>query len=77
MRILFIGDVIGKPGREIIKEVLPDIKKKHATDLVIANGENSAHGFGITPSIGKELFNTGVDLITSGNHIWKKKDRHF
>jgi len=74
MQILFIGDIFGRPGRTIVKERLPDLLKEHAIDLVIANGENAAAGFGITPQLTEELFELGIDVLTSGNHIWDKRE---
>ncbi|MDH4067718.1 MAG: TIGR00282 family metallophosphoesterase [Dehalococcoidia bacterium] len=70
MKILAIGDIIGKPGRNAVKEILPGLCGKHNIDLVIGNGENAAGGLGLTPSIAEELFDSGIDVITSGNHIW-------
>ncbi len=74
MNILFIGDIFGRPGRIIVKERLPEIVKKHSIDLVIANGENSAAGFGITPALAEELFDLGIDVMTTGNHVWDKRE---
>jgi 2',3'-cyclic-nucleotide 2'-phosphodiesterase len=74
MRILFIGDIFGRPGRNIVKDRLPGLVKDHSIDLVIANGENSAGGFGITGSLAEDLFELGIDVITTGNHIWDKRD---
>ena len=74
MRILFIGDIFGRPGRNIVKERLPSLVKAHSIDLIIANGENSAAGFGITPQLAEELFELGIDVLTSGNHIWDKRE---
>lgn len=74
MRILFIGDIFGRPGRTIVKERLPQLVKEHAIQLVIANGENAAAGFGITPPLAEELFDLGIDVLTSGNHIWDKRE---
>jgi hypothetical protein len=74
MRILFIGDIFGRPGRVIVKERLSSIVTEHAIDLVIANGENSAAGFGITPPIAEDLFDLGIDVLTTGNHIWDKRE---
>lgn len=74
VKIFFIGDIIGRPGRIAVKELLPDIIEKHSIDLVIANGENAAGGFGITPAIAEELIGLKIDVITSGNHIWDKKE---
>lgn len=74
MRILAIGDVIGKPGREALKELMPGLRQEYGTDLVIANGENAAGGVGITPETAQEILSAGVDVITSGNHIWAYKE---
>ena len=74
MRILFIGDIVGKPGRELVRRGLPGIVDFHRVDLVIANAENAAAGFGITREIGDQLLEWGVDVMTSGNHIWDKKE---
>ena len=74
MNILFIGDIVGRPGRELVRRGLPALVEHHAVDLVIANVENSAGGFGITREIGDELLKWGVDVMTSGNHIWDKKE---
>ncbi len=74
MRILFIGDIFGRPGRIIVKERLPELVKQHSIDLIIANGENSAAGFGITPPLAEELFDLGIDVLTTGNHIWDKRE---
>jgi metallophosphoesterase (TIGR00282 family) len=74
MRILFIGDVFGQPGRRIVKEMLPEIAKEYSPDLVLANAENAAAGFGITPPLVEELLDAGIELLTSGNHIWDKKE---
>ena len=74
MRILFIGDIVGEPGRKAIKELVPKITKREHIDFVVANGENSAGGSGITPMIVDELLGYGVDVITSGDHIWKRKE---
>lgn len=74
MRILFIGDIFGRPGRNIVKDRLPALVKDKSIDLIIANGENSAAGFGITPQLAEELFELGTDVVTSGNHIWDKRE---
>ncbi len=74
MNILFVGDVFGSPGRHIVREHLPHVLETHAVDLLVINGENSAGGFGITPSIAEELFDLGAHVITTGNHIWDKKE---
>jgi metallophosphoesterase (TIGR00282 family) len=74
VHILFIGDIFGRPGRTIVKERLPGLVKDHRIDLVIANGENAAAGFGITPALAEELFELGIDVITTGNHVWDKRE---
>lgn len=74
MKILFIGDIVGSPGRRAVKEGLPDLVNKLKIDFVVANGENAAGGFGITESISEELFALGINVLTSGNHIWDKKE---
>ncbi|MHC1578954.1 MAG: TIGR00282 family metallophosphoesterase [Dehalococcoidia bacterium] len=74
MRILAIGDIIGKPGRRAVKEILPGLCDKYDTTLVIGNGENAAGGIGLTPSTADELFDAGIDVITTGNHIWAHSD---
>jgi 2',3'-cyclic-nucleotide 2'-phosphodiesterase len=74
MRILFIGDIFGRPGRTIVKERLPELVKHHSVDLVLANGENSASGFGITGPLAEELFETGIDVLTGGNHSWDRRE---
>ncbi len=74
MRVLFIGDIVGKPGREMVRKGLRGLVEHHDVDLVIANAENSAAGFGITRDIGDALREYGVDVMTSGNHIWDKKE---
>lgn len=74
MRILFIGDVVGRPGREILKKALPDLLEAYSPDFVVANGENAAAGFGLTNKVADELFELGINVLTSGNHIFSKKD---
>jgi 2',3'-cyclic-nucleotide 2'-phosphodiesterase len=74
VRILFIGDIFGRPGRTIVKDRLPGLVREKAVDLIIANGENAAAGFGITPAIAEELFEWGIDVITTGNHVWDKRE---
>ena len=74
MHILFIGDIFGRPGRNIVKDRLSGLVKDHAIDLVIANGENSAGGFGITGALAEDLFDLGIDVITTGNHVWDKRE---
>jgi metallophosphoesterase (TIGR00282 family) len=73
-RILFIGDIVGKPGRELVRRGLAALVAHHRVDLVIANGENAAAGFGITPDLADDLFAYGVHVITGGNHSWDKKE---
>jgi len=74
MRILFIGDIFGSPGRRIVADHLADMVQTHGADLVVANAENAAAGFGVTPRITEELLALGIDVLTSGNHIWDKKE---
>lgn len=74
VKILYIGDIFGRPGRKIVKDVLPALVKEYAVDLVLANGENAAAGFGITPQLADELLDLGIAVLTSGNHIWDKKE---
>jgi metallophosphoesterase (TIGR00282 family) len=74
MRILFIGDIVGKPGRRALEGLLGKVISDHAVDFTIANGENAAGGMGVTPAIGTEILDLGVDVLTSGNHIWAKKE---
>jgi hypothetical protein len=73
-RILMIGDIIGKPGRVVIEQVLPELRDERGVDFVTANGENVAGGMGLTPSTAEALYAAGVDVITSGNHIWDKRE---
>lgn len=74
MKVLFIGDIVGKTGRSAIKSLLPLIVNKYKIEIVIANGENAAGGFGITEKVASELFSYGIHILTSGNHIWDKKE---
>lgn len=74
MRILFIGDIVGQPGRRAVEQLLPKIKKREKIEFVIANGENVAGGSGVTPALADELIEYGIDVITSGDHIWKRKE---
>jgi metallophosphoesterase (TIGR00282 family) len=73
-RILFLGDIVGRPGRQAVKDGLPGLKEKHTPLFVIANGENAASGVGITPDLAKEIFGYGVDAMTLGNHAFHKKE---
>ena len=74
MRILFIGDIFGRPGRTIVRDHVRELLSQHNIDLTVANGENAAGGFGITPQIAEELFDLGVEVITTGNHVWDKRE---
>ena len=74
MLILAVGDIIGRPGRQAVNELLPSLRQQYGLDLVIANGENVAGGLGLTSTTAKELLNAGVDVLTSGNHIWAQKE---
>ena len=74
MKLLFIGDIVGHPGRNAVKILLPKLRARHGLDVIIANGENSAGGSGITPDIAEELFGYGVDAITTGDHLWDQKE---
>ena len=74
MKILFIGDIVGSPGREAVKKLMPQLKKEYQLNFVIANAENAAGGSGITAKVAAELFDSGVNVLTSGDHIWKKPE---
>jgi metallophosphoesterase (TIGR00282 family) len=74
VKILFIGDIIGEPGRKTVARHVPKLVRERGVDCVIANAENAAGGFGVTPDVARELFSVGVHVITSGNHIWDKKE---
>jgi 2',3'-cyclic-nucleotide 2'-phosphodiesterase len=74
VRVLFIGDVVGRPGRRGLTAILPGLRKELDVDVVIANGENAANGRGLTLRTAKEMFNAGVDVISSGNHIWDQRE---
>ena len=74
MRILLIGDIIGKPGRYALQKLLPGVRREYRVDLVVANGENAAAGFGLTEDTAREILDSEVDVITSGAHIWDKKE---
>ncbi len=74
MRVLFVGDIVGSPGRQIVRDRLADIVAQRKIDLVIANGENAASGFGITPRLAEELLKMGIDVLTGGNHSWDRKE---
>lgn len=74
MRLLFVGDIFGRPGRRAVEECLPSVLEEHHVDFCIANGENAAAGKGLTADIANALFSMGVDVITGGNHIWHHKE---
>lgn len=74
MKLLFLGDIFGKPGRDVVEEHLGSIIKEHGIDYTVINAENAAHGSGITPQIAKELFEWGADCITTGNHAWDRRE---
>lgn len=74
MKILFVGDVVGRVGRGVVSGLLPGLVRDRGVDLVVANGENAAGGIGITPRTAEELFRSGVDILTSGNHVWHKRE---
>jgi 2',3'-cyclic-nucleotide 2'-phosphodiesterase len=74
VKLLFIGDIVGQPGRRAVKALVPELRRRQGIDVVIANGENSAGGSGITPRTAEEIFAGGVDIITSGDHLWDQKD---
>lgn len=74
VKLLFIGDIVGQPGRKAVQTLLPKLREQHNLDFVIANGENSAGGSGITPRTAAEIFAAGVDVITSGDHLWDQKE---
>ena len=74
MMILAIGDIVGRPGRKAVADLLPVLRSRYEMDLIIANGENAAGGIGITPDTATELLNAGIDVLTSGNHIWAERE---
>jgi len=74
LKILFIGDIVGRPGRHLVRDALPRLVDQHMIDLVVANGENAAAGFGLTADVVAELFDMGIDVMTTGNHVWDKRD---
>lgn len=74
MKVIFIGDIVGKSGRDAVYENMPTIKQKYSPDVIIANAENSASGYGLTKKISLELFQSGVDVITLGNHAWDQRE---
>lgn len=74
MRLLFIGDVVGRPGRTVVQDELPGLRERTKADLVILNGENAAGGFGITEEIFQQFLDAGADVVTTGNHVWDKRE---
>ncbi len=74
MLVLAIGDIIGRPGRQAVSKLLPGLQEQYGLDLIVANGENVAGGFGLTPTTARDLLDAGVDVLTSGNHIWAQKE---
>jgi metallophosphoesterase (TIGR00282 family) len=74
VKILFIGDIVGEPGRKAVSTLVPRLRRQHDLDVVIANGENSAGGSGITPKTAADIFDSGVDVITTGDHLWDQKE---
>jgi metallophosphoesterase (TIGR00282 family) len=76
MRVLFIGDVVGSPGRQGLRETMPQLRERYAPDLVIVNGENSAGGVGITERTANDLFGAGADVLTSGNHVYRHREAY-
>lgn len=76
MNVLMLGDIFGRPGRNIVAEYLPDLLEQYQPVITVANGENAAGGFGLTRKIADELFSLGIDVITSGNHIWDQKEMY-
>src|SRR6185503_12788027 len=77
VKILFIGDIVGEPGRRAVKLLVPLLRERHGLAAVIANGENSAGGSGITPKTAEEIFAAGVDVMTTGDHLWDQKEVMF
>jgi len=76
LRLLMIGDIVGRPGRRAIKANLSELKREFELDLIIANGENAAGGNGITKDVAQELFSAGVDVLTMGNHVWNIREAY-
>lgn len=74
MKVLFLGDVVGRSGRAAVQDFLPGLRERHGIDFVVCNGENAASGFGLTTKTAQELFNAGVDVLTSGNHAWDQRE---
>jgi metallophosphoesterase (TIGR00282 family) len=76
MRVLFIGDVVGSPGRRGLREAMPDLRERHRPDLVVVNGENSAGGMGITERTANDMFGAGADVLTTGNHVYRHREAY-
>ncbi len=76
MRLLFIGDVVGGPGRRGLRETMPSLRERYAPDLIVVNGENSAGGMGITERTANDIFDTGCAVITTGNHVYRHRDAY-
>ena len=74
MKVLFVADIVGQPGRRAVKELIPKLRQRHGIDVVVANGENAAGGSGITPKTAEEIFSGRVDIITCGDHLWDQKE---
>src|SRR5439155_9878722 len=74
VKVLFIADIVGQPGRRAVKELLPKLREQHRINLVVANGENAAGGSGITPKTAEDIFSAGVDIMTCGDHLWDQKE---
>jgi metallophosphoesterase (TIGR00282 family) len=74
VRVLFIGDIVGEPGRKAVKTLVPVLRERHALDVVVANGENSAGGSGLTSKTAEEILSAGVDVVTTGDHVWDQKE---
>ena len=77
VKLLFVGDIVGEPGRHCVRQLLPKLRQAHQIDMVIANGENSAGGAGITVNTANEIFDAGVDIMTTGDHLWDQKEVNF
>jgi hypothetical protein len=74
LRLLHLGDVVGRPGRQLLLDRLPDLRRELAADVVVVNGENAAGGFGISPKLCRELYDAGTDVLTTGNHVWDQRE---
>lgn len=74
MKIIYCGDVVGRPGREAVLKHLPNLKERYKPDVIVVNAENAAHGFGLTPGICRDFFAAGVDAIVTGNHVWDQRE---